>query len=370
MSAKSNKVRAALLKTLGGPWVIEDVELAAPRADEVLVRMVGSGVCHSDIACRDGDFPVPLPIVVGHEGSGVVEEVGSGVTSVKVGDHVVLSFDSCGACPNCARHRPSYCYAFYPRNTSGRRVQDNSTPIFQHGEPVNAVFMGQSSFATYAVAREVSTVVVDKSLPLEIMGPLGCGVQTGAGAAVNSLGIRDGASFAIFGGGAVGLSALLGARAVNAGTVTVVEPNASRRALALELGASHVIDPAAGVDVLGRLRELGGVQFALDTTGRPDVVAVAVEALLPDGLLGLLGIPPADASLPANMMSMLARGIGVKTIVEGDADPQKFIPRMVDWYRSGRFPFDRLVKTFPFAQINEAAQASLRGEVIKPVLTF
>ena len=367
----STKARAAVVRSANTPWSIEDVEVSAPRADEVLVRMVGTGICHTDISCKDGHFPVPMPIVLGHEGSGVVEQVGANVTQVKVGDHVVLSFDSCGRCHNCDRHKPSYCFDFYPRNLAGKR-SDGSATVTAGGEDLNAAFFYQSSFATYAIAREVNTVVVDKALPLDILGPLGCGIQTGAGAAVNSLGIKAGESLVIFGGGAVGLSALLGARAVGAGTVIVVEPNAGRGQLALELGATHHINPKETADVLAKIKELcGGVNYALDTTGIPAVIAAGIEALLPNGMLGLLGVPSSpEATVPANMMSMLIRGVGVKYIVEGDADPQEFIPRMAGWYQAGKFPFDRLVRNFAFEQINEAAQSSLSGEVIKPVLVF
>ncbi len=368
----STAARAAVIRKTGAPWVIEDVEVATPREDEVLVRMVGTGICHTDMGCKDGHFPVPMPIVLGHEGSGVVEAIGAKVSKVKVGDHVVMSFDSCGHCHSCDAHLPSYCYEFYPRNLSGMRSVDGSATITSKGEALNAVFFCQSSFATYAVAREINTIVVDKSLPLEILGPLGCGIQTGAGAAVNALGIKKGDSLAIFGGGAVGLSALLGARAVGAGTVIVVEPNVGRGKLALELGATHVINPKETADVLAKIKELtgAGVHFGLDTTGIPAVIAAGVEALLPNGMMGLLGVPPPEATVPANMMSMLVRGIGVKYIVEGDADPQEFIPRMAGWYKEGKFPFDRLIKKFPFDQINEAAQSSLSGDVIKPVLVF
>jgi Zn-dependent alcohol dehydrogenase len=369
--SSGTKARAAIVRKTGAPWIIEDVEVASPRDDEVLVRMVGTGICHTDIACRDG-FPVPMPIVLGHEGSGVVEAVGSKVSRVKVGDHVVLSFDSCGQCRNCADHQPAYCFDFYPRNLAGVRRSDGSSTVTQNGEALNAVFFCQSSFATYAVAREVNTVSVDKTLPLEILGPLGCGVQTGAGASVNALAMRKGDSLAIFGGGAVGLSAMLGARAVDAGTVIVVEPNVARGKLALELGATHVINPKETEDVLAKIKELtgGGVNYALDTTGIPSVITTASEALLPKGTLGLIGVPPPEATVPVNMMSMLVRGICVRYIVEGDSDPQEFIPRMAAWFKAGKFPFDRLIKKFPFDQINEAAHASETGEVIKPVLIF
>ena len=367
----SKTIRAAIARGADAPWTIENVELGDPREDEILVRMVGVGICHTDLACKAGQFPVPLPIVLGHEGAGVVEAVGSKVTTLKPGDHVVLSFDSCGHCRTCNKHNPAYCFEFFPRNFSGGRGSDGSRTIAQNGDPINSVFFSQSSFATYAIAREVNAVAIDKDLPLAIMGPLGCGIQTGAGAAVNSLAMSAGDSLAIFGAGGVGLSALLGARAIDAGAVIVVEPNERRASFALELGATHVINPKTTPDVLAKIRELvGGVNFAFDTTGIPAVVAVAVESLLPGGVLGMVGGPPPDAMLPANMMSMLARGISAKYIIEGDSDPKKFIPQMLAWYRAGKFPFDKMIKTFPFEQINEAAHASEIGEVIKPVLTF
>lgn len=358
------------MERIGAPWQVQDVEIETPRGDEVLIRMVGTGICHTDIACQHG-FPVPMPIVLGHEGAGVVEEIGPDVRTVKVGDHVVMSFDSCGHCRNCDREEPAYCFEFFPRNFSGRRVEDQSSPLSRSGEPLNAVFFNQSSFATYAIARERNTVVIDKDLPLAIMGPLGCGIQTGAGSVVRSLGVGPGDSLAIFGGGAVGLSGLMAARAVGAGTVIVIEPNESRRNLALELGATHGIDPSAGANVLEEIKDMfGGVNYAFDTTGLPAVIGVAIETLLPGGMLGMVGAPPPDAMLPASLMSMLARGVGAKYIIEGDSEPAAFIPEMIGWYRAGKFPFDKLVETFPFDQINEAAHAAESGRVIKPVLLF
>lgn len=365
------KATAALVRAVGEPFGLEEIELAAPRGSEIRVRMVGVGMCHTDLVARDG-FPVPMPIVLGHEGSGVVEAVGPDVDDLQPGDHVVLSFDSCAACPTCEEGLPAYCHHFLGRNFSGVRMEDGSSPLSQDGTVVHGNFFGQSSFATHAIAHRRNAVKVDPSLPLEILGPLGCGIQTGAGAAVNSLAIKADQSLAIFGGGAVGLSALLGARAVGAGRVIVVEPNAERRALAQELGASDVIDPAAGGDVLETIKSLsgGGVNHALDTTGIPAVVAIAVETTLPHGTVGLVAVPPPDAMLPASMMSMLVRGTIIKYITEGDADPQAFIPRMIHWYREGKFPFDRLIKRFRFDEINEAARASEDGSAIKPLLVF
>lgn len=363
------KASAAIIRAVGSDFSVEDIEIAEPRGSEVLVRIVGVGMCHTDLVARDG-FPVPMPIVLGHEGAGVVESIGPDVTGLAPGDHVVLSFDSCAACPTCEEGLPAYCHQFLGKNFAGVRLEDGSSPLSQAGEVIHGNFFGQSSFGTYAIAHQRNTVKVDAQLPLEILGPLGCGIMTGAGSAVISLAIQPGQSLAIFGGGAVGLSALLGALAVGAGPVIVVEPNASRRALALELGAAHVIDPTATEDVLAAVKELsgGGVNHALDTTGIPAVIGVAVETTIAHGTVGLVAVPPPEAMLPANMMSMLVRGTTIKYITEGDADPQEFIPRMLGWYREGKFPFDRLIRKFPFAEINEAAHASEDGSAIKPVL--
>ena len=363
--------RAAIVRSSGGKMSLESIDVAPPRADEVRVRMVGVGICHTDIVCRDG-FPVPMPIVLGHEGSGIVESVGSSVRSVKPGDAVVLSFNACGHCHNCEHEAPAYCHQFMPLNFGGARA-DGSSPLSQNGSVVHGNFFGQSSFASYAIVRESNVVKVDASLPLPLLGPLGCGIQTGAGAALNSLGIGPGLSLAIFGGGAVGLSALLAAKAVDAAQVIVVEPLAARRELALSLGADAVIDPRApDRDALTQLREVsgGGVHRALDTTGIPAVIATAADALLPNGMLGLVGVSPMEATLPVNIMSMIMRGIGIKAILEGDSQPQQFIPRLLALYQQGRFPFDKLISTFPFDQIDAAFHATESGAAIKPVLLF
>ncbi|PWR25266.1 NAD(P)-dependent alcohol dehydrogenase [Zavarzinia aquatilis] len=364
--------RAAVLSSPGGTFTIEDVSLQKPRRDEILVRVVGVGVCHTDVVCR-GDFPMPMPVVLGHEGAGIVEAVGSGVTHVRPGDHVVMSFDSCGACPNCARSAPSYCYNFMASNFGAVRPGDGSTPMSRGGgEAVNARFFGQSSFATHLIARERNTVVVPKQAPLEILGPLGCGIQTGAGSILNSLKVGRGDAVAIFGAGAVGLSAVMAARIAEASHVVVVEPNAARRDLALELGATAVVDPRGVEDVVAAVKAAGpgGVTHALDTTGIPAVIGNAFQTLLPNGQLGFVGMPPPDAMLPVNIMDMLVRGAGVKAYTEGDSDPEVFIPQLVNYYLEGRLPFDRLVKRYRFEDINEAFDDTVAGRAIKPVLVI
>jgi Zn-dependent alcohol dehydrogenase len=202
---------------------------------------------------------------------------------------------------------------------------------------------------------------------------LGCGIQTGAGGVMNSLKVRAGRSIVIFGAGAVGLSAVMAAKVVGASAVIVVEPNPSRRALAAELGATLTLDPRDGSDILAAIKAGGGgagVDYALDTTGIPALANLSTDALLPNGMLGLLGFPPPDAQMPMNMMGMFTKGVGLKFIVEGDSDPQEFIPRLVALYQAGQFPLERLIKTFPFEQINEAMASTENGSVIKPVVVF
>lgn len=371
----ARQARAAILRQAQKPLTLEDIDVDPPRADEVRVRMVATGICHTDIVCRDA-FPVPMPMVLGHEGAGVVESVGADVRGLVVGDYVVLSFNSCGGCANCADDEPAYCHNFLGLNFAGVRLEDGSSPLSQRGKSIHGNFFGQSSFASLAVARAKNAVKVDRSLPLELLGPLGCGIQTGAGAVMNSLKVRPGRSIVIFGAGAVGMSAVMAAKAVGARAIIVVEPNANRRALAAELGATVTLDPRdpqQGFDLLAAIKTCGGgagVDYALDTTGIPALANLATDALMPNGTLGLLGFPPPDAQMPMNMMSLFTRGIGVKFIVEGDSDPQVFIPQLVALYQAGKLPLERLVKTFPFDQINEAMASTENGTVIKPVIVF
>jgi aryl-alcohol dehydrogenase/geraniol dehydrogenase (NAD+) len=367
----ARKARAAVARVQQAPLTLEDIDVAVPRADEVLVRMAATGICHTDVVCLNG-FPVPMPIVLGHEGAGVVEAVGSDITGLAPGDHVLLSFNSCGTCANCRSHEPAYCHQFLGLNFGGMRLKDGSSPLSRLGEKVHGQFFGQSSFATLAIARAVNTVKVDKSLPLASLAPLGCGVQTGAGAVMNSLRVRAGRSLAIFGCGAVGLSAVMAAKVVGAGPVVVVEPNAARRALALELGATHALDPKGPDDLVGALREAGGggLDYALDTSGIPTVMKTAVDVLFPNGMLALIGIPPPEAPMPMSIMDLYMRGLGVKCVIEGDADPQAFLPTLVELYRDGKLPIDRLIKQFPFERINDAFAAATEGSVVKPVVVF
>jgi aryl-alcohol dehydrogenase len=346
---------------------IEELEMESPRPDEVLVRVGATGVCHTDVIARDQWFPVPVPVVLGHEGAGVVEAVGSCVRRVAPGDRVVLSFDSCGACEPCMRARPTYCLEAFERSFSAER-RDGTTALRRGSEKVHSHFFGQSSFATYALAMERSVVKVDTDVPLELLGPLGCGVQTGAGAVLNALQCVQGTSLAVFGTGAVGLSAVMASQIAGCTTVVAIDLNERRRELALALGATHAVDPNDG-DVVQAIIDAskGGVSYALDTTGIPDVVRACIESLGPLGVCGIVGSPRVDAELRVQMHRIFF-GRTVRGIIEGDSAPERFIPEMIRLHEAGRFPFDRLIAFYDLENINEALEDAESGAVVKPVI--
>ena len=364
------KINAAIARQAHQAFSIEEVDIEKPRTDEVLVQIHGVGLCHTDLIARDQFIPIELPAVLGHEGAGVVAAVGEKVTKVRVGDRVVMSFSSCGHCARCAQNLPSYCGSFPALNYSGRRP-DGSSAISIGGTPISASFFGQSSFASHALTRERNLVKIDDSgLPLKILGPLGCGLQTGAGAVMRSLSCQAGSSICVFGGGPVGLAAIMGAVIQGCTTIILAEPIASRREMATSLGATHVIDSARG-QVGEAISSIvpAGLNYALETSGREEVIMTALGALGSHGLLGLVGVPPRpESAISVNLASLITYGHRIHGIIEGDSDLDHFIPELLGHFKAGRFPFDTLVKTYPFDQINEAIAAQLRGDCIKAVL--
>jgi aryl-alcohol dehydrogenase len=361
------KIQAAVINKQGGAFEIAALDLGEPEGDEVVVKIAGVGVCHTDLVCRDQYFPVPLPCVFGHEGSGIVEKVGAGVTRVKPGDHVVLSFSSCQVCPNCIAGKPGYCHQLYQHNFLGTRM-NGSCALSHDGKPVHGHFFAQSSFGTYAIASERNTVKVDPDAPLWLLGPLGCGVQTGAGAVINSLQPKAGTSIAIFGAGTVGLSAVMAAKLCGCVAIVAVDPVPARRKLALELGATHAIDPKASNPVEEIQKITGtGVQYSLECTGLPTVVRQAVDSLTLTGTCGLMGVSRLGTEVTLDMNGILF-GRGVRGIIEGDSVPHEFIPRLIALQAQGRFPFEKLITAFDFAKIQEAVEASEHGKVVKAVL--
>jgi aryl-alcohol dehydrogenase len=365
------QITAAVTASPGAAFTLEPVELDPPRPDEILVRIRAVGVCHTDLVARDGAMPFSMPAVLGHEGAGVVEAVGSAVTKVAAGDRVALTFRSCGQCERCKSGDPAYCRTMPMLNYIGMRP-DGSKALHQGETAVSSNFFGQSSFATHALAYERNVVKLPPAIPFDLAAPLGCGVQTGAGGVMLALACPAGSSLLVTGGGAVGLSAVMGAAIQGCGAIIVVEPHASRRALATELGATHVIDPAANPELAAAVRAIlpHGVDFAFDTTGRPEILTAIMAALAPKGVLGVVGIPPPGAAMPGDLGTVLTFGQTVRGIIEGDSDPDTFLPQLIDHWRAGRLPLEKLVHTFPFAHINEAIDAQHHGECVKVVLTL
>jgi aryl-alcohol dehydrogenase len=359
------RVKAAVAREPSGAFSLEELELAEPREDEILVRIVGVGICQTDLAMRQGQ--VPMPVVLGHEGAGVVERTGARVTKVRPGDHVVLTFLSCGACASCQRGLPSYCELGLACNFAAARL-DGSSALRRGNEIVRSHFFGQSSFASHALASERNTVRVPKSVPVELLGPLGCGIQTGAGALLNSIRSQSCRSLAVFGTGSVGLSAIMAAHLAGYTTIVGVDVKPNRLDLALELGATHVIN-ASAADTVAELRRITGkgLDYALEATGRPEMLRQAVDCLALLGVCGVIGGVPAgtEVSLDANRILF---GRTVRGILGGDSIPDLFIPHLIDLYLAHHFPFDRLVTFYALDDIERAVIDSLSGTVVKPVL--
>jgi aryl-alcohol dehydrogenase len=362
------EIRAAISRANQNSFSVEAVTLDDPQPDEILVRIIGVGLCHTDLFAAQGNI-VALPAVLGHEGSGIIEQVGADVKGVNVGDAVVITFSSCGKCRACQAGEPSYCRWLIALNYIGTRANGSHT-IRSGNETIAASFFGQSSFATYALTSERNVVKVDADLPLAILGPLGCGIQTGAGAVIRALECRPGSSLLVTGGGSVGLSAVMAAKIQHCAEIIVVEPKEARRQIATDLGATHVIDPFEQPDLAAAVRAIvdEGVDYAIDTTGRRETIQACLTGLAPHGTLGLVGVAPHGVVISAEINGLITFGQTIRGINIGDSDPQNFIPELIALYRAGRFPFDKLIRTYPFEAINQAVDDQHQGLCIKAVL--
>jgi aryl-alcohol dehydrogenase len=358
------KIQAAVSHGIGESLKIEEVELAAPGADEVLIKIVATGVCHTDAESMNGRG-APFPAVLGHEGAGIIEKVGAGVTNMQPGDHVVLSYAYCGECSQCLSGHQTLCERLVELNFGGKS-RDGKNHIHQHDHPVST-FFGQSSFATYSVAHKNNVVKVDKDVDLALLGPLGCGIQTGSGTVMNTLRPEPGTSIAIYGGGAVGLSAVMAAKIMGLKDIIVVDLFQNRLDLAMELGATHVLN-GKEVDVVAEIKKItnGGVLYAVETTGAAPVILQSIHALRVAGKVAIVGM---GGDVTLNMTNdILLEGKTVMGVLEGDSTPQLFIPKLIQFYKEGKFPFDKLIKFYDFEDINTAFEESKSGVTLKPVI--
>ena len=361
----SKKARAAVVREPEGAFTIEDVELDDLQPGEVYVRIEAVGVCHTDMNMQ---HLLPMPAVVGHEGAGVVEEVGAAVEYVKPGDRVIISWPTCGECPNCAVGRRDICDLQFPLLFGARR-KDGSSTVKLNGEWISGAYFQQSSFSTYAIAPADSLVKVERDdIPFEILAALPCGIMTGAGAITNTLGVTAKDDLMVLGTGAVGMSAVMAAELVGASPIIAVDINDDRLALARELGATHALNPRKD-DVVAKVRELvpRGLRFAFDTSGVPASWAAAISSLCMGGTFGGAAMPMGD--IPASATGeAFGKGLRLQFVMGGSAVPRIYLPNLMKWYQRGRFPVDRLVTTFPFEQINHAWAESAAGRAVKPVL--
>jgi Zn-dependent alcohol dehydrogenase len=365
------RIRAAVLEQTGGPLELCELELAPPGPGEVLVRVRASGVCHSDQNAIDGTARTPCPIVLGHEGAGIVEQVGLGVAGVAVGDHVALSWSpSCGTCSECLRELPHLCSTAWPAMAEGGLL-DGTTRLSRNGEPVYH-YSFISSFAEACVVPERSCVAVPPDVAFAVAGLVGCAVTTGIGAIWRTASVRPGERVAVLGCGGVGLSAVLGAAAVGAGAIVAVDLHEEKLAAARELGATETVvwadspeaTAAAVTEVSG-----GGVDYAIEATGRPEVMRAAFLSTRARGAAVLIGIPREDAvlSLPALSIPRLERR--VLGSIYGSSRPQRDFGLILDLYRSGRLPLDRLIShRLPLEAVGLAFELMSSGEARRVVL--
>lgn len=365
---------AAMVHAPGAAFELIDVELTPPRPDEVVVRMVATGVCHTDISAARGTIPFPLPGVLGHEGAGVVEEIGAEVRRVKTGDSVLMTFTSCGHCATCRSGHPAYCDDHLRLNLLGGRRADGSATLSAHGQDLNAHFFGQSSFSRLALADERSLVRLPPGTSQEelvSLSPLGCGLMTGAGAVLNELRPAPGQVLVVTGAGAVGLAAVMASRMTAVSHVIVADRVPSRLALATALGANLVVDTSR-TDLRQAVLEATsgrGTDLALETTGSTAVLESLMASLAVRGECVVVGAPAAGSRASFDVNTWLP-GRAVRGVTMGDSEPETFIPLLVQAFREGRFPIDRLQRTYAFADIAQAVSDATDGSTIKPVLTF
>jgi len=359
-------IKAAVVHEKGQPFQIEDVEIDEPKQNEVLVKVVACGVCHTDEVARQQIIPVPLPAVFGHEGCGIIERIGAGVKEFKVGDKVGFSYGYCGTCPSCRSGKPYGCYDNRRLNFSGQQY-DGTKRITYKNQKVSS-FFGQGAFATYAVVHVNNLIKVPDGMDLELVGPLGCGFQTGAGAVLNYLKPEPASSIIVTGMGAVGYAAVMAAKIAGCSTIIACTRTDSKLEIAKKLGATHVINSRQVDNVVEEVKKITryGCHYAIDCTGSGISVRQSLNCVAPLGKCIVLG---ATQELTIHVENeLMGAGKQLIGIVEGNSIPQVFIPQLIEYYQKGMFPYDQLVTYYDFQDINQAFEDTKNGKVIKAIL--
>lgn len=364
------RIKAAVTYEKGAPFRIEEVELDSPQAGEILVRITACGICHTDEAVQHQFIPTPLPAVLGHEGAGIVELVGPGVTEFVPGDRVGISFGFCNSCNNCRKSRPFMCKRFNDINFGGIQP-DGTTRLHTLDGQKLSTFFGQSSYAEYAVVHQNHAIKIeDETIDLGLVAPMGCGIQTGAGAVLNRLRPEFGSTIAIYGCGTVGMSAIMAAKIAGCRQIIAVGGNNKSLELAKELGATDTVNRKEVDDLVAAVKAVSlsgdGVNYSIDTTGRGNCLKQSLAFLDYDGVCVVLG---ATGDVTLNVQNeLMGDGKSLIGVIEGDAVPKLFLPTLLDYYKKGQFPIDRLIEFYPFEKINEAQAESDAGKCIKAVL--
>lgn len=365
------QMQAAILTEAHSPFNIETVEIDPPNAGEVLVKMAASGVCHSDWHIVAGKAAFPSPMILGHEGAGVVETVGEGVTRVSPGDHVTLSWKACcGECFYCQNDAPSICDTHAAEVNAGVQT-DGTSRISWNGEPVY-ILGGLGVFAEYVIARDVSCVPVRKDVPLEVAALVGCAVSTGVGAAMYTARVRPGQSVAVFGAGGVGLNIIQGAALCGADPIIAVDTNSSKMEIAREFGATHTLmSDETVVAEIQKLTEGRGADHAFESVGIPALQETALQAIRPGGVLTLVGITPqgSGTTIPGDTVTVTERKI--RGSFYGSINPSRDFHLLMDLYQAGKLKLDELVtRRYRLDEINEAYASMLTGDVARGVIVF
>ena len=349
-----------------GRFDLEEVSLREPGPEEVLVRIRAVGLCHTDISVCDGCIPGPMPMVLGHEGAGVIEQVGSAVRDLEPGDHVVLTYSTCGRCAACLRGKPYACEQMEVINFGGC-MPDGTKRIEKDGEEIST-FFNQSSFSGYSVSHQSGVVKVPKDIPFEILAPLGCGISTGAGTIMNKLAPEPGSSVAVFGCGAVGMSAVMAAGVMGCTTIIAVDIDDGRLAMAKELGATHIInskheDPKSAISAItGK-----GAGHTIETSGIPEVLLQAIDCTNKLGTTAVIGAPRVGTTVEIDHFGLITEK-SISGVTMGSSVPKVFIPALIRLYKAGLFPIDKLIKKYRFTEIDRAVADAKSGVAIKPVM--